>query len=321
MDKNAKIFVAGHRGLVGSALCRKLLKDGYTNIIVRSHAQLDLCNQSALDEFFKLEKPEYVFFAAAYVGGIGLNKKHPADFLYKNVMMGFNTVDASYRYGVKKLINIASACIYPKNASQPLKEEHLLTGALDPAHDAYALAKISVIMMCQKYHLEHGMDFFSVVPNNLYGPGDTYDVEGGHVLPSMIKKFHDAKLSGKDEVVLWGDGSSCREFLYNEDLADAMCFLMEHCSANELSPACFVNVGCGSDISIKELADKVMKLVYADVPERTCNIVWDTSKPNGMHKRLCDNSRLRELGWTPRVSLDEGLKLSYEDYIETVCKV
>lgn len=316
MEKNEKIFVAGHKGLVGSAILKRLRSLGYTNIITRSHEDLDLCNQKAVNEFFDKEKIDYVFLAAAHVGGIGANSSHPARFIYDNMMIGFNVVHASYKTGVKKLMNLGSTCIYPKMAPQPLKEEYLLTGALEPTNDAYAISKISVIQLCKKYNSEYGTNFLSVMPTNLYGPGDNYDLEGSHVLPAMIRKFDDAKKSGADTVTLWGDGSPLREFLYSEDLADAVVFLMQHKNAADLGESAFVNVGSGQENSIAHIAQMVQQVVYADVPERTCTITWDKSKPNGTPRKLCDISRLTALGWKPKTNLKEGIALSYKDYQE-----
>ncbi|MCR5291241.1 MAG: GDP-L-fucose synthase [Treponema sp.] len=315
MEKNAKIYVAGHRGLVGGAIVRNLQSKGYTNIIMRTHAELDLCNQEAVQRFFAQEKPEYVFLAAAHVGGIGINSEHPAKFIYENMMIGFNVVEASRINGVKKLMNLGSSCIYPKMAPQPLKESALLTGALEPTNDAYAMAKISVIKLCQKYNFEYGTNYLSVMPTNLYGPGDNYDLAGSHVLPAMIRKFDDAKKSGSDQVTLWGDGSPLREFLYSEDLADAVVYLMEHCDAKDMLPESFVNVGSGEEHTIKEIAQLVQSVVYADCPARTCKIIWDTAKPNGTPRKLCDVSKLTALGWKAQMDFKRGIELSYQDYL------
>ncbi|MBP5465048.1 MAG: GDP-L-fucose synthase, partial [Treponema sp.] len=260
-------------------------------------------------------KPEYVFLAAAHVGGIGINSEHPAPFIYENMMIGFNVVEAARRNGVKKLLNLGSTCIYPKMAPQPLEEKSLLSGPLEPTNDAYAMAKISVIKLCQKYNFEYGTNFLSVMPTNLYGPGDNYDLAGSHVLPAMIRKFDDAKKSGKDEVVLWGDGSPLREFLYSEDLADAVVYLMEHCDAKDLLPESFVNIGTGKECTIKQIALMVRDVVYADAPGRECKIVWDASKPNGTPRKLCDVSKLKALGWEAKMPLEQGIGLSYRDYL------
>lgn len=315
MEKTSKIFVAGHRGLVGGAIYRNLQAKGYTNLITRTHSELDLCCQAAVNDFFVREKPEYVFLAAAHVGGIGINSEHPAPFIYENMMIGFNVVEAARQNGVRKLINLGSTCIYPKMAPQPLEEKSLLTGPLEPTNDAYAMAKISVIKLCQKYNYEYGTNFLSVMPTNLYGPGDNYDLAGSHVLPAMIRKFDEAKKSGKDEVTLWGDGSPLREFLYSEDLADAVVFLMEKCDAKDLLPESFVNVGTGRELTIKEIALMVRDVVYADAPGRECRIVWDGSKPNGTPRKLCDVSKLKALGWEAKMPLEEGIGLSYKDYL------
>ena len=315
MERTSKIFVAGHRGLVGGAILRNLTSKGFTNIVTRSHNELDLCNQAAVQNFFEKEHIEYVFLAAAHVGGIGANSTHPARFIYDNMMIGFNVVEASYLSGVKKLMNLGSTCIYPKMAPQPLKEEYLLTGALEPTNDAYAIAKISVIQLCKKYNMEYGTNYLSVMPTNLYGPGDNYDLEGSHVLPAMIRKFHEAKISKRDEVVLWGDGSPLREFLYSEDLADAVVYLMENVDASSLPPEGFVNVGTGKECTIVQIAKKVCDVVYADCRDRTCRITWDTSKPNGTPRKLCDVSRLNALGWKAKMDFDEGIALSYKDYL------
>lgn len=316
MEKNAKIFVAGHRGLVGGAIYRNLQAKGYTNLITRTHSELDLTNQAAVNEFFAKEKPEYVFLAAAHVGGIGANSTHPAAFIYQNMMIGFNIVEAAYKNGVKKLMNLGSTCIYPKMAPQPLKEEYLLTGQLEPTNDAYAIAKISVIKLCTKYNLEYGTNYLSVMPTNLYGPGDNYDLQGSHVLPALIRKFHEAKKSGEDVVHLWGDGSPEREFLYSEDLADAVVYLMEHCNAADLrcETGDFVNVGTGTDQTIKSVAELVRDVVYEDAAGRTCKMEWDPTKPNGTPKKLCDVSRLTKLGWKASTEFKAGIKKSYEDF-------
>ena len=314
MDKQDKIFVAGHRGLVGGAILRNLKKKGYSNIITRTHKELDLTNQAAVYDFFATGKPDYVFLAAAKVGGIGANSAHPAPFIYENMMIGFNIVDAAYKNGTKKLLNLGSSCIYPKMAPQPLKEEYLLTGALEPTNDAYALAKISVIKLCAAYNKEYGTNFLSVMPTNLYGPGDNYELTGSHVLPAMIRKFHEAKISGRDTVTLWGDGSPYREFLYSEDLAEAVVYLMENKDATDLGE--FINIGTGEDLQIKELAGIVSSVVYEDTPERSCSINWDTTKPNGTPKKLLDVSKLKALGFTPSTNLKDGIRLSYRDFLE-----
>jgi len=317
MNKNSKIYIAGHRGLVGSAILQLLKASGYSSLIVRSHAELDLLNQSAVNDFFEKEKPEYVFLAAAKVGGIGANATYPADFIYVNTMIGFNVIHSAYKNGVRKLINLGSSCIYPKLAPQPMKEEYLLSGLLEPTNEAYAFAKISVIKLCAFYNQQYGTNFLSVMPTNLYGPGDNYDLSGSHVLPALIRKFHEAKTSGTDRVTLWGDGSARREFLYSDDLAQALVMLMQNNNAVDFSnPAGdFVNVGCGEDLTIKELAEKIRNVIYENVLNRVCAIEWDTSKPNGTPQKLLDISRITSLGFSPKTSLKEGIKLAYEDFV------
>jgi len=312
MNKHDKIYVAGHTGLVGGAILRKLEAEGYTNIITNTHKELDLLNQAAVEKFFSENKPDYVFLAAAKVGGIGANSQYPAEFIYQNMMIGFNVVHASYKNGVKKLLNLGSSCIYPKMAPQPLKEEYLLSGYLEPTNDAYAIAKIAVIKLCNSYNRQYGTNFISVMPTNLYGPGDTYDIENGHVLPSMIKKFHDAKITGTDKVTLWGDGSPRREFLYNEDLAEALLFLMNSKNAAEIGE--FVNIGTGVDITIKELAAIIEQIVYAGELRKHCSIEWDASKPNGTPRKLLDVSKLTSIGWRARTELEDGIKKAYADF-------
>jgi GDP-L-fucose synthase len=316
MNKDEKIFVAGHRGLVGSALVKKLEASGYNTIITRTHQELDLINQKAVDDFFSDMRPDYVFLAAAKVGGIGANSNYPADFLYQNMLIGFNVVHAAYTHKVKKLLNLGSSCIYPKMAPQPLKEEYLLTGPLEPTNDAYAIAKIAVIKLCDAYNKQYGTNYISMMPANLYGPGDTYDLENGHVLPSLIRKFHEAKTSGRDTVVLWGDGSPHREFLYSEDLADAVVFLMEHKNTDDIGE--FMNIGTGEDLTIKELAEIIRRIVYADVPGRTCTIEWDTSKPNGTPRKLLDVFRLQAMGWQAKTSLEQGIARAYIAFCKTL---
>ncbi|WP_041611084.1 GDP-L-fucose synthase family protein [Treponema primitia] len=313
MNKQDKIYVAGHRGLVGSAILKRLKSDGYENIITRTHRELDLLDQAAVNKFFSEEKPDYVFLAAAKVGGIGANSNYPAEFLYQNIMIGFNIVNAAYNSKVKKLLNLGSSCIYPKMAPQPLKEEYLLTGPLEPTNDAYAIAKISVIKLCGNYNKQYGTNYLSVMPTNLYGPEDTYDIENGHVLPALISKFHEAKISGKDIVTLWGDGSPYREFLYSEDLADAVVFLMQNKNAADIGE--FINIGTGKDLSVKELADLIKDIVYSDVPGRTCLMEWDTSKPNGTPRKLLDVSQLHSMGWNAKTGLKEGINNAYSSFL------
>lgn len=314
MKKDSKIFVAGHRGLVGGAILRGLTKAGYSNIITRTHGELDLVSQSAVDAFFAKERPEYVFLAAAHVGGIGANSNYPADFIYQNMMIGFNVVEAARKYGTKKLLNLGSSCIYPKMATQPMQEESLLTGALEPTNDAYALAKISVIKLCTAFNKQYGTNFLSVMPTNLYGIGDNYNLQNSHVLPAFIRKFHEAKVSGADKVVLWGDGSPLREFLYSDDLAAATIMLMEKYDASAIRTPTgdFVNVGSGEEHTIKEIALIVESVIYGT--EGKCAIEWDKSKPNGTPRKLCDSTRLNKLGWVAKTSLKDGIALTYADY-------
>jgi len=317
MEKNAKIYIAGHRGLVGGAITRCLQTAGFSNLLMRTHQELDLLNQAAVNCFFEREKPEYVFLAAAKVGGIGANSSYPADFIYQNTMIGFNVIHAAYKNSVKKIINLGSSCIYPKLAPQPLKEEYLLSNLLEPTNEAYAIAKISVIKLCTYYNHQYGTNYISVMPTNLYGPGDNYDPANSHVLPALIHKFHEAKVSGSDKVVLWGDGTPRREFLYSDDLAAALVMLMQNKNACDLTnPAGdFVNIGSGKDLTIKELADNIRDIVYEETLNRTCNIEWDTSKPNGTPQKLMDSSRIKTLGFSPQIGLTEGIKLAYRDYV------
>jgi len=326
MEKASRIYIAGHRGLVGGAIMRSLQVKGYTQLIIRTHHELDLLDQRAVTAFFNETKPEYVFLAAAKVGGIGANSTYPAEFIYQNTMIGFNVVHAAYSTGVKKLMNLGSTCIYPKMADQPIREESLLTGVLEPTNDAYALAKISVIKFCTSYNIQYGTNFLSAMPTNLYGPGDSYDLENSHVLPAMIRKFHEAKVSGSNGVVLWGDGSPLREFLYSDDLADAVVYLMEEKNAADLrhDAGDFINIGSGEELSIRDLAEAVRAVVYEEElqtakesPDAVCAIVWDTSKPNGTPRKLCDISRLRALGFAAKIKLPEGIKKAYADYLKS----
>ena len=314
MNKHEKIYIAGHQGLAGSAILRKLLSEGYENIITKTHNELDLTDQSAVEKFFVENKPDHVFLAAAKVGGISANSLYPADFIYKNMLIGFNVVYASYKHGVKKLLNLGSSCIYPRDAPQPLKEEYLLTGPLEPSNNAYAIAKIAVIKLCNSFNIQYGTNYISVMPTNLYGPGDTYDIENGHVLASLIKKFHDAKISGKNKVLLWGDGSPCREFLYNEDLAEAVIFLMKSKEVSEIGE--FINIGSGSDITIKELADLIRSIIYAGYPENTCLIEWDNKSPNGTPRKLLDINNITSMGWKAKTNLKEGIIKTYNSFLE-----
>ena len=301
MDSNSKFYVAGNTGLVGSAIVRMLKKKMFYNIISSPSSHWDLTVQSRVDQFFRLNQPEYVFLAAAKVGGIGANSTSPAHFIYDNLMIQTNIIDAAYRYGAKKLIFLGSSCIYPKFANQPIKEEELMTGALEPSNDAYATAKIAGIKMCQAYRQQYGVDAISVMPTNLYGPNDNYDLENSHVLPAMIRKFHEAE----DKVTLWGDGSAMREFLHVDDLAEALHLLM-----NKYSEASPINVGTGEDVTIKELAETVGSVVGNK------EIEWDKSKPNGTPRKVLDVSKIKSMGWKPTISLRDGIESTYQDYIK-----
>lgn len=314
MEKSSKIYVAGSRGLVGSAILRNLQKNGYHNVVVRSHQELDLRCQDSVNQFFELEKPEYVFLAAAKVGGIWANNNYPAEFIYDNLMISANVIHAAYQHNVKKLLFLGSSCIYPKMAEQPMKEECLLTGTLEPTNEAYALAKISGMQMCKYYRRQYGCDFISAMPTNLYGINDNFDLNSSHVLPAMIRKFYEAKIQNKPEVILWGTGKVLREFLYVDDLADALLFLM-----NNYSDESHVNVGTGEELSIHDLALIVKKVVGYQG-----NIVYDSSKPDGTPRKLLDVSRLHKSGWHHNVSLQEGIETVYNWYCnqrnnETIC--
>ncbi len=311
METKGKIYVAGHRGLVGSAILRRLMSGGYTHTVTRSHAELDLTDQSAVDAFFKKERPEYVFLAAARVGGIYANNTYRADFIYQNLMIESNIIHASYRNGVKKLMFLGSSCIYPKHAPQPMKEEHLLTGLLENTNEPYAIAKIAGIKMCDAYNRQYSTNFMSVMPTNLYGPGDNYDLKNSHVLPALIRKMHEAKVQNVKEVVVWGTGSPRREFLYSDDLADACVFLMEKHDASDIGE--FVNIGVGREITIRELAELITEVVGYQG-----KLVFDTSKPDGMPRKLLDVSRLQKLGWQPKTGFREGIALAYADFLKNV---
>ncbi|PLK44026.1 GDP-L-fucose synthase [Emticicia sp. TH156] len=306
MHKDSKIYVAGHRGMVGSAILRKLQKDGYTNFVLRTSKELDLRNQQAVEDFFQTEKPEYVFLAAAKVGGIIANNTYRADFLYENLAIQNNIIHSSYKTGVKKLLFLGSSCIYPKLAPQPLKEEYLLSGYLEPTNEPYAIAKIAGIKMCEAYRSQYGCDFISAMPTNLYGPNDNYDLQNSHVLPAMIRKFHEAKTNHLATVTLWGTGSPMREFLHADDLAAACLYLMEQYSEPEL-----INVGTGVDVTIKELAETVKKIVGFEG-----ELIWDTSKPDGTPRKLMDVSKLHNCGWKHTIELEEGIGLAYQDFLE-----
>lgn len=306
MEKTAKIYVAGHRGMVGSAIVRELERQGYSNIITRTHAELDLMRQQEVERFFEQERPEYVFLAAAKVGGIVANQSALADFMYENMILEINVIHAAWMCGCKKLEFLGSSCIYPRLAPQPMKEAYLLTSALEETNEAYALAKISGLKYCEYLNRQYGTDFISVMPTNLYGPNDNYHPTHSHVLPALIRRFHEAKVSGAKSVVCWGDGSPLREFLYVDDLADLCVFLMNHYSGNET-----VNAGTGKEISIKDLT-----MLVAEVVGYEGDIEWDASKPNGTPRKLLDVSKARNMGWTYKTELKEGIKLSYRDFLD-----
>ncbi|MFB3164799.1 GDP-L-fucose synthase [Neobacillus sp. 179-J 1A1 HS] len=306
MKNDSKIYVAGHRGLVGSAIVRMLSEKGYNNLVYRTSKELDLRDNKAVDSFFAEEKPEFVFLAAAKVGGIVANNEYPADFIRDNLLIQTNIIDASYRNNVEKLLFLGSTCIYPKMAPQPLKEEYLLTGLLEPTNEPYAIAKIAGIKMCESYNRQYGTQYISVMPTNLYGENDNFDLHTSHVLPALIRKFHEAKENNAPSVEVWGTGSPKREFLYADDLADASIYLMNNYAGNEI-----VNIGVGEDIAIKELAGKVKEVVGF-----TGEIKFDTSKPDGTPRKLVDVTKLNSLGWKASISLDEGLKRAYNWFLE-----
>lgn len=311
MHKDDKIYVAGHRGMVGSAIVRKLQSEGYYNIVSRSRSEIDLTRQDLVEKFFATERPDYVFLAAAKVGGIIANNATPADFMYDNMILEMNIIHSAWLNGCKKLLFLGSSCIYPRLAPQPMRESCLLTGSLEPTNEAYALAKISGLKYCEYLNRQYGTDYISVMPTNLYGPNDNYHPEHSHVLPALIRRFHEAKITGAATVTCWGDGSPLREFLYVDDLADACVFLMNQYSGNET-----VNLGTGKEISIGELARLVAKVIgYSG------EILWDPSKPNGTPRKLLDVSKLNELGWHYRTELEDGIRLSYEDYLRNPIRV
>jgi GDP-L-fucose synthase len=311
MEGSAKIFVAGHRGLVGSALMRRLKNGGYNNLVTRTSGELDLSDQQAVNAFYASEIPDYVFIAAAKVGGIHANNTYPADFIYRNLMIECNLIHGAYQHGVKKLLFLGSTCIYPKLAPQPMKEEHLLTGALEPTNEAYAVAKIAGIKMCSAYNRQYGTNFMSVMPTNLYGANDNYHLQNSHVLPALIRRVHEAKVRGDTQVSVWGTGNARREFMASDDMADACVYLMENFDAKELGE--FINIGVGYDLTIRELVEVVAKIIgYGGA------LVFDTSKPDGAPRKLVDSSRLSALGWRPKVGLEEGVRAVYADYLNTV---
>ncbi len=305
MKKDSKIYIAGHRGMVGRAIVRELQRQGYNNLVLRTHKELDLCRQEQVEAFFEAEKPEYVFLAAAKVGGIMANQSALADFMYDNMILEMNVIHAAWKSGCKKLEFLGSSCIYPRMAPQPMPESCLLTSELEKTNEAYALAKISGLKYCEFLNRQYGTDYISVMPTNLYGPNDNYHPEHSHVLPALIRRFHEAKEAGLKEVVCWGNGSPLREFLYVDDLANLCVFLMNNYSGNET-----VNAGTGKEITIKQLAELVAKIVGFEG-----TIKWDTSKPNGTPRKLLDVSKATKLGWTYKTELEEGIKLAYQDFL------
>ncbi|MBE8953964.1 MAG: GDP-L-fucose synthase [Quinella sp. 1Q7] len=312
MERTSKIYVAGHRGMVGSAIVRELKRQGYENILTRTHGELDLTRQADVEKFFAAERPEYVFLAAAKVGGIVANNSAPADFMYDNMLIEMNVIRAAWQNGCRKLEFLGSSCIYPKFAPQPMREDCLLTSALEPTNEAYALAKISGLKYCEYLNRQHGADFISVMPTNLYGPNDNYHPTNSHVLPAMIRRFHEAKVNNLPSVTCWGDGTALREFLYVDDLANLCVFLMNNYSGNET-----VNAGTGKEISIRALAELTAEIVGYDG-----EIFWDASKPNGTPRKLLDVSKAAALGWTYKTELRDGLKLTYENFLREMnsCK-
>lgn len=313
MNKHAKIYVAGHRGLVGSALVRQLKQKGYERIITRTHHELDLENQDQVRAFFDAEKPEYVFLAAAKVGGILANNTYPADFIYKNIVIQGNVIHQSHVHGVKKLLFLGSSCIYPRLCQQPIREEYLMTGPLEPTNSAYAVAKISGIEMCWAYNRQHGTFFIPVMPTNLYGPNDNFDLETSHVLPALLRKFHEAKESNAEAVTVWGTGRPKREFLYVDDMADACIHVMDLDHFNDIPrDSALFNIGTGQDVTIKELAELIRRVVGF-----SGKLQWDTGKPDGMPQKLLDVSRLAAQGWKARTTLEDGLKKTYQWYLDT----
>lgn len=305
MDKNAKIFVAGHRGMVGSAIVRRLQSAGYTGVTTRSRSELDLLDQRAVHAFLQAEKPDYIYIAAAKVGGIQANNVYRADFIYQNLMIEANLIHGAHEAGVEKLMFLGSSCIYPKMAPQPLREDALLTGLLEPTNEPYAIAKIAGIKLCDAFNAQYSREYISVMPTNLYGPNDNYDLNNSHVLPALIRKAHEAKLRGDKNLVVWGTGTPMREFLYADDLADACVYLMEQGYKGPL-----VNIGTGTDVTIRELAETVLKVVGFQG-----ELTFDTSKPDGTPRKLMDVSRLRGLGWQARTRLHEGIELAYKDFL------
>lgn len=312
MNKESKIYIAGHQGLVGSSLIRVLKKDGFQNLLGKTRKELDLTEQSEVNAFFKMERPEYVFLSAAKVGGIHANNTYPAEFIFSNLQIQNNIIDASYRFGVKKLVFLGSSCIYPKFAKQPMDEGQLLDGKLEPTNEPYAVAKIAGIVMCQSYNRQYGTNFISVMPTNLYGPRDNYHPQNSHVLPALIRRFHEAKVTNMPEVVIWGTGNPKREFLYSDDMARACIFLMNQYDViNDARGGEHVNIGSGIEVTIRELAETVQKVVgYSG------KLTFDLTKPDGTPRKLLDVSKLHQMGWKHEVDLHEGITLAYQDFLE-----
>jgi GDP-L-fucose synthase len=319
IDKNTKIYVAGHRGMVGSAIVRQLRAKGLNNIVTRTHAELDLCNQQDVEDFFRQERPDEIYLAAARVGGIHANNAYPAEFIYQNLMMQANVIHQAFKAGTKKLLFLGSSCIYPKFASQPMSEDALLTGVLEPTNESYAVAKIAGIKLCESYNRQygqsHGLDYRSVMPTNLYGPGDNYHPENSHVIPALIRRFHEAKESNLPEVIIWGTGTPMREFLYVDDMAAASVFVMEldKTQYDQSVPlrSSHINVGYGSDITIKDLAELISKIIGYQG-----KITFDTSKPDGTPRKLMNSDRIKKMGWQPMVSLEDGLAVAYKNFVQ-----
>jgi len=305
IETNSRIYIAGHRGLVGSAITRRLQAAGYSNLILKTSMELDLRDQGAVMRFFEETRPEFVFLAAARVGGIFANSSYPADFIYDNLAISTNVIHAAYRFGVRRLLFLGSSCIYPRECPQPIREEYLLTGPLEPTNEPYAVAKIAGLKLCQAYARQHGCKFFSLMPTNLYGPGDNFDLENSHVLPAILRKFHEAKLSGHTPVTLWGTGQPKREFLYVDDLADACIFSM----SRKIAPENILNVGTGKDISIEELAELIQ-----EIAGHQGEILWDRTKPDGTLRKLLDVSKLQAMGWKARIGLRDGIAMTYKYY-------
>lgn len=305
MEKDTKIYIAGHHGLVGAAIVQRLKKGGWTNLLLRTHAELDLTHQSSVDDFFAQEKPDYVFLAAAKVGGIHANSTYPVDFIVDNIAIELNVISSAYKSGVKRLMFLGSSCIYPKHCPQPMKEEYLLTGSLEPTNEPYAVAKIAGIKMCEAYNRQYGTDYVSVMPTNLYGPNDNFDLQTSHVLPALIRKFHEAKERGDEKVVIWGTGKPRREFLYVDDMADACVFIMNKDGFTDM-----VNIGVGEDVTIGELANLV-----GEVIEYEGRLEFDTEKPDGTPQKLLDVNRLSSLGWQAKTTLRDGIHLTYQWFL------